>query len=295
MRWRQFLKNLVRAAGEMGRELINAFRELVRSIRSIDRDRIPNPNQVIRELKRILRSILSAGKAKIEELWEAIQHLKDAIGSITKEKMPDMQDVFNSIGEWWLDLRNTVHNIDFNTDWGNAQGKKTQDAFRNKGALSLDKVAEIIAGLRVPGLVLIVLMTVSPWYGAAAMTSSLAVLGPLGMVGGITVLLVLVLIARELTEKGFKQLFQAVLIKLKESGKTHEEILEKINGYPISKGLKAKLREFIEKYSEESDEEMDDIESDEEMDDIENDEEMDDIENDEEMNDIENNEENSNE
>lgn len=32
--------------------------------------------------------------------WKAIKELKDAIASIVKEQMPDMQNVFGSIGEW---------------------------------------------------------------------------------------------------------------------------------------------------------------------------------------------------
>lgn len=285
MRWRQFLKNLVHAAGEMGRELINAFRELVRSIRSIDRDRIPNPNQVIRELKRILRSILSAGKEKIEELWEAIQNLKNAIQSIIIAQMPDMQNVFNSIGEWWSDLRSSLQKLKESIpSIEDIRDLIEEVRKQNKDGIPLDKVAEILAGLGVPGLILVVVMAASPYFGAAAITASLAAIGPFGMLGGIAALLVLAFIASNLTKFGFEQLFQAVLNNLRKKGETIEGILEKIDSYPISKELKRKLKEFIEKYSEENDEEMNDIENDEEMDDIENDEEMDDMENDEEDN-----------
>lgn len=258
MRWRQVLKNLVRTAGVLGQELISAYRELIKSIRSIDKARMPDPRQVIRELKRILRSIIQAGKEKLGELWEAIQNLKDAIAKITKEQMPDMKNVFRSIGEWWLDLRNTLRgmNIDRNIEWIQELGENAKNTFQDKKSIPRDKVVGIIAGLGVPGLVLIALMAASPWFGAAAMTSSLAVLGPLGMLGGIATLLVLVLIAKALAEFGFEQLFQAVLIELKKRGKTHEEILEIIDSYPISKELKLKLREFIEKYSEENEEEV---------------------------------------
>ncbi len=260
MKWRQFLKNLVRSAGEMGQELKNALRELIRSIRSMDKERIPNPKQVIRELKRVLRTILSAGKAKLKELWEAIQELKDAIQSIIKAQMPDMQNVFHSIGEWWLDLRNTFLSIDFGKGptWLGDLGRKAKNAFQDRGSLTIDKAVEIITALGVPGLILVVLMAVSPWYGAAAMTWALAVLGgPLGMAGGIALLLVLVLIARALAKFGFNKLFQAVLVKLKESGKSIQEILDEIDSYPISKELKKKLKEYIEKYSEENEEEND--------------------------------------
>lgn len=252
------MKNLVCIAGQLGQELIKAFRELKTSIRSIDRDRIPEPKKVIKELKGTVRSIIEAGKEKLEELWETIQDLKSAIGSIAKEKMPDMQDVFNSIGEWWLDLRNTVHNIDFNTDWKMLK-EKVRDTFRNKDALPLDKVANIIAGLGIPGLVLVALMVASPWYGAAAMTSALAVLGgPLGMVGGITTLLMLTLIAKAIAKFGCERVFKAVLLRLKESGYTCQEILEKIDAYPISKELKRKLIEFIQEYSTVGNEECND-------------------------------------
>ena len=254
MRWRQVMKNLVHIAGDMGQELKNAYRELITSIRSIDRERIPDPKQVIRDLKKILRSIIMAGKEKIEELWEAIQNLKNAIQSIIIAQMPDMQNVFNSIGEWWSDLRSSLQKLKESIPSIESVRDLIEEVRKqSKDGIPLDKVAEIIAGLGVPGLLLVVVMAASPYFGAAAITASLAAIGPFGMLGGIAALLVLAFIASNLTKFGFGQVFQAVLIKLKESGKTHEEILEKINGYPISKGLKAKLREFIEKYSEEND------------------------------------------
>ena len=87
------------------------------------------------------------------------------------------------------------------------------------------------------------------------------------MAGGIALLLVLVLIARALAKFGFEKLFQAVLIELKKKrGRSCQEILNEIDIYPISKELKIKLREFIEKYYEENDEdgEENDLEDNEE-------------------------------
>lgn len=258
MKWRQVLKNLVRTAGVFGQELKNAFRELIKSIRSIDKDRMPDPRQVIKELKRILRSIIQAGKEKLGELWEAIQNLKNAIAKIVKAQMPDMRDVFGSIGEWWWDLKRLLQKLKESIPSIEEVRDLIEEARKqSKDGIPLDKVAEIIAGLWVPGLILVVVMAASPWYGAAAITASLAAIGPFGMLGGIATLLVLALIARALAKFGFEQLFQAVLIKLKESGITIEEILEIIDSYPISKELKLKLREFIEKYSEKNEEEND--------------------------------------
>lgn len=116
--------------------------------------------------------------------------------------------------------------------------------------ISLDKAVEIIAGLGIPGLLLIMLMAASPWVGAVAITTSLAALGPFGMLGGIATLGILAFISKALAKFGFEELFKAVLIKLKKDGVTYEEILKKIDKYPISKELKRKLREFIVEFYE---------------------------------------------
>ncbi len=110
--------------------------------------------------------------------------------------------------------------------------------------LDIDKIAALIAAFGVPGLVLVVLVTVSPWAGAAAITSSLALLGgPLGMIGGIGAMILLALIGRATAKLGFMPVFRAVYAKLKKEGKTCEEILADIERYPISKELKQKIRE----------------------------------------------------
>ena len=83
-----------------------------------------------------------------------------------------------------------------------------------------------------------------------AITSSLAALGPFGMLGGIATLGVLAFISRALTKFSFEKVFPAVLIKLREDGRTCEEIREEINEYPISEELKRKLEEFIEEFYE---------------------------------------------
>ena len=255
MKLRQLMKNLVKIPGALGQELKKAYHELITSIRSIDRDRIPDPKSVIRELKKILLTIATAGKVKLGELWEAIQDLKDAIAKIGKASMPDMQGVFRSIGEWWWDLKSLLQKLKEAIP-SIREVRDLIEAVRkqHKGAVPLDKGAEILAGLGVPGLVLVFVMAASPWFGAAAITSALAAIGPFGMLGGIATLLVLTFIASHLAAFGFEQVFQAVLIKLIADGKTKKDILQTINGYPISKELKRKLRGFIEKYCEENDE-----------------------------------------
>ncbi len=193
--------------GELRQELKNAFRELIKTFPSIDKDRMPDPKQVIRELKRTVRTIITVGKEKLGELRETIQNLKEAITEIIKEQMPDMRDVFGSIGEWWWDLRNTMHGMfsDINMESWKQTGQEARNVSKVRVNLTIDKVIEIIAALGVSGLVLIMLMASSPWYGAAAMTSSLAVLGPLGMAGGLAALPVLTLIAIALTRLALKR------------------------------------------------------------------------------------------
>jgi len=48
----------------------------------------------------------------------------------------------------------------------------------------MDKIVSKIAALGVPGLVLLVAISATGLYGAAAITTALAALGPFGMVGG---------------------------------------------------------------------------------------------------------------
>lgn len=96
MKWRQLMKKLVKILGALGQEFIKACQELITFIRSIDKDIIPDPKPVIKELKKILLRIATAGKRKLGELREVIQDLKDAIAKIDKVSMPDMQGVFRS-------------------------------------------------------------------------------------------------------------------------------------------------------------------------------------------------------
>ena len=120
----------------------------------------------------------------------------------------------------------------------------------NPDNLPLGEIVGLIAGLGVPGLVLVILMTTSSWFGAAAITSSLAAFGPFGMLGGIATLGVLAFIARALAKFGIEKLFPALLIKLREAGRTSEDIREEVNAYPISDELKQKIEEFIEEFYE---------------------------------------------
>lgn len=112
--------------------------------------------------------------------------------------------------------------------------------------LPFDKLVSFLVGLGVPGLVLVVAVYVAGVAGGAAIVVALATLGgPLGMLGGIALLGVLVLISKALAEYGFEALFRAVLRGLRNKGASKAEILRKIGDYQISSDLKAKLREYV--------------------------------------------------
>ena len=111
----------------------------------------------------------------------------------------------------------------------------------------MEKIIAKVTALGVPGLVLVVAMSATGFTGAAALTAALASLGPGGMIGGIVVLGVVGLVAQGLTEFGFDAIFSGVVKELYKRGETKETILSKIDAYPVSKSLKRKLKEELEK------------------------------------------------
>ena len=111
----------------------------------------------------------------------------------------------------------------------------------------MDKIVSKGAALGVPGLILIVAMAATGFSGAAALTAALAALGPGGMIGGVVLLGVARLLAQGLTEFGFDAIFSAVVKELYRKGETKQSILKKIEEYPVSKSLKRKLKEELEK------------------------------------------------
>jgi hypothetical protein len=113
----------------------------------------------------------------------------------------------------------------------------------------LDRAVAAIVGLGVPGLVLVVTIAVVGPAGGAAIVAALAALGgPFGMLGGITLLGVLVLACRAIAKYGIDEVFVRVLNGLIETGLTRQDIVAKVERYPISAGLKRKLRELTEKH-----------------------------------------------
>lgn len=91
----------------------------------------------------------------------------------------------------------------------------------------MDRIVNKIAGLGVPGIMLMVAISMTGLSGAAAITAALALLGPGGMLGGIAFLLLAGAVTSALTEFGFDALFKAVIKKLYKNGETKETIRRK--------------------------------------------------------------------
>ena len=115
------------------------------------------------------------------------------------------------------------------------------------GGFNMDKIISKVAALGVPGNILVAAMSATGLAGGAAITTGLAMLGPLGILGGIATLGVIGLLSQGLSEYGFDAIFTGVIKELYKKGETKSSILAKINKYPISKSLKRKLREEVEK------------------------------------------------
>ena len=114
----------------------------------------------------------------------------------------------------------------------------------------MDKIISKIAGLGVPGLILMVAISATGLTGAAAITASLAALGPGGMIGGIATLGVIGFISEAIAEYGFDKIFALVIQELYKRGDTKESILLKVKKYPVSKNLKLKLIDELKKISD---------------------------------------------
>lgn len=111
-----------------------------------------------------------------------------------------------------------------------------------------------IAGLGVPGLVLLTAMSATGFAGAAAITTALASLGgPLGMLGGIALLGTLALISRGLASYGFDAIFDAVLEEFQRQGRSANDIADEITSYPLPEFLKDSLLDKLYNKSFEDD------------------------------------------
>ena len=112
----------------------------------------------------------------------------------------------------------------------------------------MDKIVAKIAALGIPGAILLVALNAVPYAGAAAITTALCAIGPAGMLGGLATLGVIGIASDAIAEYGFEAIFNAVIKTLySKYGYTKESLLQTIEKYPITKALKRKLKEELDK------------------------------------------------
>lgn len=113
----------------------------------------------------------------------------------------------------------------------------------------MDTVINKIVGMGVPGIMLLVAISMTGLSGAAAITAALALLGPGGMIGGIITLVAAGMIASAISEYGFDMIFKSVINRMYERGETRHSIIEKINKGPWSSKLKTKAISDLNRHS----------------------------------------------
>ncbi len=111
----------------------------------------------------------------------------------------------------------------------------------------MDKIISSLAGLGVLGLILTAAIAATGLAGAASITAALALLGPGGMVGGVLTLGVAALAAKGIAEFGFDAIFTGVAKELVNRGESIDSIIDKVDGMIISKELKLKVKDELEK------------------------------------------------
>ena len=109
----------------------------------------------------------------------------------------------------------------------------------------MDELVKKLAGFGIPAIILLVAMGATGLVGAPALTAALAALGPFGMIGGIALLGVIGLSADKIAEFGYEKI---TVLVIKEQLKTlsKENMIQKVSKYPISKGMKFKIIDYIE-------------------------------------------------
>lgn len=109
----------------------------------------------------------------------------------------------------------------------------------------MDEFVRKAAGLGFPMIILLITMATTGLTGAAAITASLALLGPGGMIGGIIFLGIIGVAAEMLSKFGLEALIEAIYNERLKNGEATHELLREIGNLPISEDLKCRLRESL--------------------------------------------------
>jgi len=110
----------------------------------------------------------------------------------------------------------------------------------------MDEFVERLASIGIPAVVFLIIMSTTGLTGAAAITAALALLGPGGMIGGIITLTVIGAGSAIIAKYGYSAIITATCKKIMEKDHlSKEEMCSKIDKYPITKGLKEKVKAKI--------------------------------------------------
>ena len=118
--------------------------------------------------------------------------------------------------------------------------------FFTKQVFIMDEFVERLAGIGIPAIVFLTVMSTTGLAGAAAITATLALLGPGGMIGGIILLIIVSAGSSIIAKYGYSAIITATCKKImKKENLSADEMNKKIDKYPISKALKEKIKSKI--------------------------------------------------
>lgn len=104
-------------------------------------------------------------------------------------------------------------------------------------------IISAIAAEGIPAWILQQAIRATGLHGGARFTTAFAALGPGGMIGGLVTLAAIQAVTFLLSEATIGGIYLSVVRELCREGMSFEDILGTIDGYPVSRGLKDRLRE----------------------------------------------------
>ena len=112
----------------------------------------------------------------------------------------------------------------------------------------MDEISKKLAGLGLPGVILLILAVTSAGSNAAIVAALTAVGGPFGILGGIGLLGLTTVVGDSVAAYGIEAIIKAVY---SERLKTESEtlLIKEIEELPISDELKAKLKDHLSSVS----------------------------------------------
>ncbi|QKQ75849.1 hypothetical protein [Nostoc sp. TCL240-02] len=108
----------------------------------------------------------------------------------------------------------------------------------------MDEIAKKLAGLGLPGIILVILTVTSAGSNAAIVAALTAIGGPFGIVGGVGILGLITVVGDTVAGYGIEAVLKAVYT---ERSKTESVryLLKEIKDLPISEELKLKLKNHL--------------------------------------------------